>query len=141
MIRSPLAATDAAYGGGLSLGKSRSSAIDLPEGSAEKDLGLDLEDALPCVWSSRNKAEEELAAALALAWARAVEVRGRAVGEPTWPEMPSVLEPAGMVSVPPMKEEHGPDGRAELAVDDREVVVISDDTSPRTDVVERAGVE
>ena len=55
--------------------------------------------------------------------------------------MPAGTELAGTVFVPPTEEERSPDGQAEMVVDDREVVVIEDDTPPRTNVVEWVEVE
>jgi hypothetical protein len=143
-----LAATEAASGGGFAFRRSRSSAIDAPEGSTEEDLGLDPADTERCAWRDRNKALEEEAAAAraaeeasARAWARAAEAAGRAAMEPAWPEMPAGLEPAETIVVPASEEGRDPDGRVETAVDDREVVEIVDDTPPRIDMVERMEAE
>ena len=53
---------DAASGGGFSFWKSRSSAIALPDGSAEEDLSLNKEDTEHCTCQDRNKALEAEAA-------------------------------------------------------------------------------
>jgi hypothetical protein len=55
--------------------------------------------------------------------------------------MPAGLEPAETIFMPATEEGRDPDGRVEMAVDDREVVEIGDDTPPRADVVERVEVE
>jgi hypothetical protein len=143
-----LAATEAASGGGFAFRRSRSSAIDAPEGSAEEDLGLDPADTERCAWRDRHKALEEEAAAVraaeeasARAWARAAEATRRDVMEPAWPEMPAGLEPAVTIVEPASEEGRDPDGRVETAVDDREVVEIDDDTPPRTEMVERMEAE
>ena len=43
--------------------------------------------------------------------------------------------------MPPTEEERGPDDGAERVVDDREVMVIGDDTPPQIDEFERLEVE
>jgi hypothetical protein len=143
-----LAATEAASGGGFAFRRSRSSVIDLPEGSTEEDLGLDPADTERCAWRDRNKALEAEAAAVraaeeasARAWARAAEATRRGAVEEAWPEMPAGLEPAETIVMPATEEGSDPDGRVEMAVDDREVVEIGDDTPPRADMVERMEVE
>lgn len=72
-----LAATGAASGGNFSFRKTRSSVIDLPNGSLKEHLGLDPTNTEHCIWQARNKAEEDLAAASAQAWVRAAEARWR----------------------------------------------------------------
>ena len=47
---------------------------------------------------------------------------------------------AAMVFVPSSKGEHGQGGRADVMDLDWEVVVVGDETPPRTDAVERVGV-
>jgi hypothetical protein len=55
--------------------------------------------------------------------------------------MPAGLEPVVTVVMPATEEGRDPDGRVEMAVDDREVVKIDGDTPPRADVVERMEVD
>ena len=55
-----------------------------------------------------------------------------------WPEMPAGTVAAATVFMPSSEGEHGQGGRADVMDLDQEVVVVGDDTPPRTDMVERA---
>lgn len=123
-----------AFGGGFSFWKTRSSAIDREEHTSEEDLGLDPADSECVAWQARNKAEEELAATSAQAWARPAEAREQAALEPTCLEMLEDTEPTETVIEPPVEEGRDP----EPAVDDSEVEDIVIDTPPQNNVAERA---
>lgn len=140
MRRAPLdlavAAAGPASGIDLVFRKTRSSIIDRVEVSPEEDLGMVRVDTKHVAWRSRNKAEEELAAHSARAWARAMEVRGQATMDPAWPEMPEGMEQAETVIEPLTEEGRGP----EPAVDYPKLEGIAVDTPPRNDAAEEGRI-
>nr|XP_020183203.1 nuclease SbcCD subunit C-like [Aegilops tauschii subsp. strangulata] len=139
-----LAAADAASVEGATFWRSRSGTVDQDEEEeewADPDLGLDLANAEGLAWRDRNRAEAELEAASTQAWVSTATTWARAGEEPAWPEMPARTVAAATVFVLSLEGEHNQGGRADVMDLDWEVVVIGDDTPPRTDVVERAGAD
>lgn len=66
---------------------------------------------------------------------------GLAAADKAWPEMSAGWGPAETVVAPPTEEGRDPDGWVEMAVDDREVAEIDNDTPPRNSMVEQVEIE
>ena len=106
------------------------------EGRADSNLGLDPNDAEGLAWWDRNRAEEELEAASVRAWTDATAAWARAGVEPAWREMLEGTMVAATVFEPSSVRERGRGGRAEVAILDRDILEVGDDTPLRVDIVE-----
>ena len=80
-------------------------------------------------------------AASTQAWVNAAKTWVRVGEEPAWLQMRAGMVAATTAFVPSQEGERGQGGREDVMDLVREVVVIGDDTPPRTDVVERTGAD